>query len=69
MTPSDPSYGPAADGIAAERGLVRWHSPRPGVTLQDGRLHETLTDGLLGLWRLDYSPLVRMAWPPGCRRW
>jgi hypothetical protein len=55
------AYGPASDRVAAERGLVRWHPPRPGVPIVDGRMHETIVDGQFGLWRLDYSPFVRLA--------
>jgi hypothetical protein len=55
------AYGPAADEEAAARGLIRWDRPRPGPLLEDGRLYESLIGELQGLYRLDYSPLVRMA--------
>jgi hypothetical protein len=55
------SYGPAADGEAAKRGLVRWHRPHPGPLLEHGRLRETLIGALPGIHGLDYSPLVRLA--------
>ena len=55
------SYGPASDRLAAERGLVRWYRARPGPLLEDGRIYESLIGELQGLYRLDYSPLVRLA--------
>jgi hypothetical protein len=55
------AYGPAADAEGAERGLVRWYRARPGPLLDGGRFYETLIGELLGLYKLDYSPLVRLA--------
>ena len=55
------AYGPAADAEGAERGLVRWYRARPGPLLDKGRFYETLIGELLGLYKLDYSPLVRLA--------
>ena len=55
------AYGPAADAEGAKRGLVRWYRARPGPLLDEGRFYETLIGELLGLYKLDYSPLVRLA--------
>lgn len=55
------SYGPAADAAGADRGLVRWYRARPGPLLDEGRFYETLIGELLGLYKLDYTPLQRLA--------
>ena len=55
------AYGPAGDSEAAKRGLTRWYRARTGPLLEDGRFYETLIGELLGLYKLDYSPLVRLA--------
>ncbi|UJA19981.1 hypothetical protein HJD18_06990 [Thermoleophilia bacterium SCSIO 60948] len=58
-----PAWGYSEGSIEAlaERGLPAWLPPRPGPLADGPNLRETLTSDLIGLHRLDYSPLARLA--------